>query len=130
MEIWYIPLTIIPGAGLLILSTTNLQNALSMELSQLIDHDCKKFEQIIQLKIKQLDLLNKALVLIYFAAANYILAALIIGVSDSTKLIDSSYYKGIIYVGVLSLFLALILLGVFSIRAVKIKKQRFKESLS
>lgn len=130
MEIWYVPLTIIPSAGLLILSTTNLQNALSNELSQLIDNDCKKFEQVIRLKIKQLDLLNRALVALYFGAANYILAALIIALSDSTHIIDKNYYKVIVYLGVFSLFLALILLGTYSIRAVKIKKQRFRESLS
>ena len=130
MEIWYVPLTIIPSAGLLILSTTNLLNALNSELSQLIDHDCKKFEKIIQLKIKQLDLLNRALVALYFSAANYILAALIIALSESTHIIDKSYYKVIIYLGVFSLFLALILLSIYSARAVRIKKQRFKASLN
>ncbi len=129
MDIWYIPLTIIPGVGLLILSTTNLQNALSLEISELITQDCGKFKPIIEQKIAQLDLLNRALVALYFTAACYIIAAFLSGIAETTHVIESSYYKGMILLGVVSVFIALILLSTFSIRAVKIKKRRFEISL-
>lgn len=128
MEIWYIPLTIIPGVGLLIMSTANIQNALSAELSQLINEDCEKFHHIIELKISQLDLLNRALVALYFTAACYILASLIIGLSETTEIISPTYYKGMIYLGIISVLTALILMSIVSIRAVSIKKKRFKAS--
>ncbi|MDX2305252.1 MAG: hypothetical protein NW226_20750 [Microscillaceae bacterium] len=129
MEIWYIPLTVIPGAGLLIMSTTNLQTAISNELTQLIQEDCHKFRRIIELKITQLDLLNKALVALYFATACFILSALIIEMSETSRLINVSYNKLSTYLGVFSLFIALILLSIFSIRGIKIKKERFRASL-
>lgn len=37
MENWYLPITIVPGVGLLILSTSNLMVILSDELNGLIN---------------------------------------------------------------------------------------------
>ena len=58
MDNWYIPITIIPGIGLLILSTSNLMVALSTEINTLIhntdENDVIINKKLIQLKFPQL----------------------------------------------------------------------------
>ena len=54
---WYIPITIIPGIGLIIMSTSNLLIALTTEVSAL-NRKREVFHEIIELKIAQLKRLN------------------------------------------------------------------------
>ncbi|MFT7050169.1 MAG: hypothetical protein ACJAZK_000760 [Psychroserpens sp.] len=61
MENWYLPITIVPGIGLLILSTTNLMVTLSNELSGLINEQSKD-DSIIHRKLAQLKTLNRTMV--------------------------------------------------------------------
>ena len=78
MENWYLPITIVPGIGLLILSTSNLMVTLSNELIVLIKEQSKN-ESIILRKLKQLKTLNRAMVLFYIAVACLVIAGLIGG---------------------------------------------------
>lgn len=84
MEHWYIPATIIPGIGLLILSTSNLLVNLSTEIKTLIVEVTLK-EALIKRKLKQLKLLNSAMVFLYVAVASFVVSALISGVYKSVE---------------------------------------------
>jgi hypothetical protein len=68
MENWYVPITIVAGIGLLILSPSNLMITLSNELSGFIKEQSKD-ESILIRKLEQLKTLNRVTVLFYFAVA-------------------------------------------------------------
>ncbi|AXT62803.1 DUF2721 domain-containing protein [Aquimarina sp. AD10] len=123
MENWYIPATIIPGIGLLILSTSNLLVNLSAEIKWLINEDTTK-TILINRKLKQLKLLNNAMVFLYIAVACLVISALVAGVYKSVaSTFDSGIYITII--GIISALIALIMLITYSFRAVKIRQDQF-----
>lgn len=60
-ENWVFPLTILPGIGLMIASTTSWSVALTNEINQLFERiECDR--EILGRKIRQLKLINNALV--------------------------------------------------------------------
>ncbi len=124
-EAWYLPLTVLPGVGLLLVSTASLQAALSNELSQLIAQNSPKMEMIILLKITQLDLINRAMVGFYIGAATFILSSIIFGAGTLVEDFRNDLLNLFIGIGVLAIFVSLILLSIFALRAVKIKKKQF-----
>ncbi|WP_430410453.1 hypothetical protein [Kordia sp.] len=119
MENWYLPITIIPGIGLIILSTSNLMVALTNELDKLIN-TCKD-ETIINQKLAQLKLLNKAMVFFYVAIALLLTSGVIAGIND---IYNVSTYLGILAI-VVSTF-GLISLIIYSVRSVNIHQNQFK----
>ena len=124
MEKWYLPITILPGVGLLIMSTSNLLNALSAELTHLIKEDRECMYTIIEQKITQLGLLNLALVAFYLSAASLVMA----GLSGRLQL-SPTLITWLMVLGIGSILGALALLTQYSLRAVRIKKAQFKKSL-
>ncbi|WP_108805229.1 DUF2721 domain-containing protein [Aquimarina sp. Aq107] len=123
MENWYLPATIIPGIGLLILSTSNLLVNLSTEIKTLITEDIIK-EQLIERKLRQLKLLNSAMVFLYIAVASFVISALVSGIYKS---IDTDF-NATIYItiaGITSALLGLIALIIYSFRAVKIRQDQY-----
>ncbi len=123
MEHWYIPATIIPGIGLLILSTSNLLVNLSTEIKTLIA-EITIDEGLIKQKLRQLKLLNSAMVFLYSAVALFVISALISGVYKSAETnFDSAIY--ITITGIISALLGLIALIIYSFRAVKIRQDQF-----
>ncbi len=123
MEHWYIPATIIPGIGLLILSTSNLLVNLSTEIKTLIA-EVTIDQDLIKQKLKQLKLLNRAMVFLYAAVALFVISALISGVYKSA---ETNFNSGIYITiaGIISALLGLIVLIVYSFRAVKIRQDQF-----
>ncbi len=122
MENWYLPITIVPGIGLLILSTSNLMVTLTNELSGFIKEQTKD-ESIIHRKLAQLKTLNRAMVLFYIAVACLAIAGLIGGLQ--LKMIeDSATYISII--GIVIMLLGLFSLIKYSYRAVSIRQDQFK----
>jgi len=122
MENWYLPITIVPGIGLLILSTSNLMVTLTNELSGLIKEQSKD-DAIIHRKLAQLKTLNRAMVLFYMAVACLAISGLIEGLQ--LKVIE----KSATYISVLGIII--MLLGLFSLikysyRAVSIRQDQFK----
>ncbi len=123
MEHWYIPATIIPGIGLLILSTSNLLVNLSTEIKTLIA-EVTIDQDLIKQKLKQLKLLNSAMVFLYAAVALFVISALISGVYKSAE----TNFTSAIYItigGIISALLGLIVLIIYSFRAVKIRQDQF-----
>ena len=122
MENWYLPITIVPGIGLLILSTSNLMVTLTNELSGFIK-DQSKDESIIHRKLAQLKTLNRAMVLYYIAVACLAISGLIGGLQ--LKMIEkSATYISVL--GIVIMLLSLFSLIKYSYRAVSIRQDQFK----
>ncbi|KAA1246807.1 DUF2721 domain-containing protein [Aquimarina sp. RZ0] len=124
MEHWYIPATIIPGIGLLILSTSNLLINLSTEIKTMTAEVAIE-ESMIERKLKQLKLLNNAMVFLYIAVACFVISALISGVYKTVATnFDAAIY--ITITGIISALLGLIALILYSFRAVQIRQDQFR----
>lgn len=126
MENWYLPITIVPGIGLLILSTSNLMVTLSSELNGLIMEGCKD-EPIIIRKLVQLKTLNRAMVFFYIAVACLAISGLIAGLKLSS-IGDSATYISII--GIVIMLLGLFSLIKYSYKAVSIRQDQFKTRIN
>jgi hypothetical protein len=128
MENWYVPITIIPGVGLLILSTSNLLVELSHEIKTLISEK-NKSNLLIKNKLRQLKLLNAAMVFLYLSVASLVISGLTSGLYLSAGL----NFKASIYItilGIIFVLAGLLTLVVYSFKAVKIRQNQFKEILN
>ncbi|MBN8675025.1 hypothetical protein PDL71_10905 [Lacibacter sp. MH-610] len=74
---WYLPITIIPGVGVLIVSTTNQIIALNIDIAQMISNkSCMEQMRIFDKKNNQLKKLARATVLFYISSALYVFSGL------------------------------------------------------
>jgi len=122
MENCYLPITIVPGLGLLILSTSNLMVTLSNEISGMIEHSKEK--AIITRKLKQLKLLNMAMVFFYVSVALLLVSAVLNGLYTIEK---TSLYISVL--AIVSALIGLFSLVIYSFRAVTIRQNQFKNKL-
>ena len=122
MENWYLPITIIPGLGLLVLSTSNIMIALSNEIDSIIE--LNKDSAIIRRKLAQLKLLNKAMVFFYIAIAFLLISAILKGLFnlEETTFFISAFAVVLALIGLFSLIL-------YSFRAVRIRQDQFINKL-
>jgi ABC-type protease/lipase transport system fused ATPase/permease subunit len=121
---WYLPITIIPGLGMLILSTVTQLLNLSTEINSLLSKKCSEFQHhISERKIKQLGLLTRANALLYLATGMYVLSGIlgIVLASESLKSLPSMT----LYIGTLFVFVAITLLITYAFRAIRIRKDQF-----
>lgn len=126
MENWYVPITIVPGIGLLLMSTSTLLGALSTEIKNLIE-DHIDYEALLHRKLTQLKLVNYAMVFLYVSVACFVLSGLIAGLYESTHTMNDDIPIYFSVIGILSCLTALLLLILFSLRAVKIKQDQFRK---
>lgn len=122
MENWYLPITIIPGLGLLVLSTSNIMIALSNEIDSIIE--LNKDSAIIRRKLAQLKLLNKAMAFFYTAIASLLISAILKGLFnlEETTFFISAFAVVLALIGLFSLIL-------YSFRAVRIRQDQFINKL-
>ncbi|TAI46841.1 DUF2721 domain-containing protein [Flagellimonas allohymeniacidonis] len=126
MEGWYVPITIVPGIGLLLMSTSNLLLGLSNEIKELIVEQANYLD-LLERKLRQLKLLNYAMVFLYVSVAFFVISGLIAGLYENTHLMEGQiplYFSGI---GIISALAALLLLIIYAFRAVRIKQDQFKQ---
>ncbi|MCG2589266.1 DUF2721 domain-containing protein [Rhodohalobacter sulfatireducens] len=123
MNTWYLPITILPGIGLLIISTSTLIVSLNEELERLLT-EAKINERLIHQKLSQMKLLTYSMTGFYISTALMVLSGL---VSFST--VSLGIGSAILISGVFFIFLSLIILVVYSVRAVKIRHLHFDECL-
>lgn len=130
MENWVIPLTLLPGIGMIIMSTSHLSTATSDEINQLFrDDSCDK--ELIQKKISQLFLLNLAKVLLYVSIAVFSIAGLIEAIFTlQSTMHDSTLRIILLIIGVATLVIATFILILFSTRKVKIKRNQFLKRIN
>ena len=125
MDSWYLPITLLPSIGFFIMSSTNVSNALSAEISQLQALDTVRDKPIISRKINQLRLLSIALVLLYGSAILLALASLAAGLGAGLMVHAEQLVFFLICGGILAVCVALALLMVYAMRAVRIKRDQF-----
>jgi hypothetical protein len=124
---WYLPITILPGLGMLIFSTTSQMMTISTEVGNLLSTKCSDFEhRIVDLKIKQIQRLTYAATLLYFAAGAYVLSG-IVGAMMSNYTTASHVT---LIVGTIALLIALCLLVFYSFRTIRIRKLQFEHNHS
>ncbi|WP_298339764.1 DUF2721 domain-containing protein [uncultured Algibacter sp.] len=127
MQEWYVPITILPGICLLILSTSNIMIDLSREIKVLINENEGNASTLIERKLNQLKLINSAMALLYLSVVNFVLSALFSGLKENV----GWNFKGDIYVlflGILVAILALLSLMLYSFRAVKLRQDQYHKT--
>lgn len=115
---WYIPITIIPGIGLIIMSSSNLLIALNTEVT-LLNRKREVFEEIIALKMGQMKRLNWSMVFLYVAILGFLLSGLLAVLIDPTGLLVKLTMIG----GVGSSLVAILYLISFGFRSVHIRQK-------
>lgn len=121
MTNWYLPITIVPGIGLLILSTSNLMITLSNEIAALIK-DQTIPESIISRKLTQLKTLNRAMVFLYLAVACLAIAG-VVGALQIEAIKSSPTY--ISTLGIIIMLSGIFSLIKYSYKAVSIRQDQF-----
>ncbi len=125
---WYLPITIIPGLGMLILSTTSQMMTLSSEISNLVSIKCSIFQhKIAARKIRQLDSLTHASALLYLATGCYVLSGILGVIFANDKPFGLPSIT--LYLGTVLVFIALTLLIIYAFKAVNIRKMQFDNNL-
>jgi protein-S-isoprenylcysteine O-methyltransferase Ste14 len=121
---WYLPITIIPGVGMLTLSTTSQIMALSSEIAGMISKQCDDFNhRIAKRKINQLSLLTRASLFLYLSIALYVFSGILGVITEKEGVFSLPNIA--LYTGTLTVFIALVLLNIYAFRAVKIRKEQF-----
>lgn len=115
---WYIPITILPGVGFLILSTSNFLISLNEEIKALKN---EKYSLIITQKLEQLRRLNYSLIGQFISSFLFVLGGL------SGEILENSIYiHFFVFTGVLILAISIVLLIVYSIKSLKIRTEHLK----
>ena len=118
---WYIPITIIPGIGLIIISTSNLLIALNNEITSL-NREKDKYHDIITLKIPQLKRLNWAMVFLYVGILFLLLSGILAALTNpQNSTVQISMISGV--------FIALIAIGYlisFGFRSISIRQKHLR----
>jgi len=116
---WYIPLTVIPGVALLILSTTNLIISLNTEIPLLKKEGTEEMNCIVALKLAQLVKLSIAVSFLYLGVLQLLLAGVVLGLGE----VYHAAGKSLLMSAVLFVSTAILILVIYSIKAVKIRIQ-------
>ena len=116
---WIVPLTVLPGIALIILSTSNLVISLNREISHLNED---KYGQIIASKIIQLKRLNRALVLLYISVLFFLSSGILGALVDP----ENTSFASIMIAGVVVLILAIILLIIYGFKSIYIRERHLK----
>jgi steroid 5-alpha reductase family enzyme len=117
---WYIPITILPGIGMIILSTSNILISLNDEISNM-SNEKEKYTSIINQKIKQLKKLNYALIAQYISAFLLTIGGVIGEINQQKETMVYWVISGIIVLG-----LSFILLINYAIKSLKIRQEHLK----
>ena len=119
---WYLPITILPGIGMLIFSTTGQMMTISAEVGTLLSNKCTDFQhRIARLKIKQIKRLTYSATLLYCAAGVYVLSGIIGALATSFSLLSNVLLLG----GTIAVFIALVLLIIYSFKTIAIRQLQF-----
>jgi len=117
---WYIPITILPGIGFLILSTSNFLISLNDEIREL-ELEKEKYRQVILEKLDQLKKLNYALISQYISSF-----FLVLGGITSELLNNKEIMKYLVFSGILCLSIAIGLMIMYSIKSLHIRQKHLK----
>lgn len=128
MKIWYLPITILPGIGLLILSTIHLIVSLNEELERLLKA-ADEFQVLIDQKLSQMRLLTYGMSGLYISTALMVLSGLISFSKRFEGVLLDEAGSIVLLISVGFIFLSLIFLIVYSAKAVSIRRAHFDDCL-
>ena len=120
---WYIPISLLPGIALIILSTSNFIVALNNEVQKLKKNK-KDYSDIILRKTKQLKRLSYSITQLYISVLLFTLAGLISSIIQSQTLLFTMMVVAICF-----LTFAVALLITYAIKAIKIRDIHLKIDL-
>lgn len=123
MNSWIFPITLLPGIGFLIASKVCQVIALYSEINHL-SHSHENHRDIVTKKISQLALRIQALVGFYESAGVFVLSGILLGLITLLLLMDIPGYI-VLGGGVLYVFIALVMLIIYSTRSIRIRKAQF-----
>jgi len=126
MTNWYLPITIVPGIGLLILSTSNLMITLSNEINTLLKEHAID-DSIISRKLIQLKTLNRAMVFFYTAVACLAIAGVVGGLQID---IIKNIHTYISITGIIIMLSGIFSLIKYSYKAVSIRQDQFNKKFN
>lgn len=125
MDQWYIPITILPGICLLILSTSNLLIGLNQEIHLLFKETANL--SLLDKKIRQLERLSQAMVLFYCSCALMVLSGILIAFESKVGSIDFGFIG--MLTGILLTLVGLLYLIRYAVYAVTIRKNQHRSTL-
>jgi len=96
---WYIPITILPGIGMFIISTSNIMIALNDEIREL-NTELTKYQSVAHKKVMQLKKLNYALIGQYIASFALVLGGVLGGLSKNPKFIILLVFTGVVFLAI------------------------------
>ena len=123
------PITIIPGIGLLILSTTHLIVSLNNEMETLLE-EAGLNQSLMQQKLSQMKLLTYSMSGFYISTALMVLSGLVSFSQQFEVNALVNFSSSILLAGVALIFISLLILILYSIRAVKIRRLHFEQCLT
>jgi hypothetical protein len=116
---WYIPISLLPGIALIILSTSNFIIALNNEIKEL-KRSYNLYEKIINLKTVQLKRLSIAISGLYISVLFFTLTGLLSWFSILKPIISLLIFS------IAFMFLSVLFLISFAVRAIKIRDLHLK----
>jgi hypothetical protein len=118
---WIIPVSVLPGIALIVLSTSNLVISLNKEIAGL-NKEKEKYQEIIRLKLIQLKRLNWSLFFMYIG----ILLFLSSGVLGALTEPENSYAFLSMIVGLGFIIGAIILLIIYGFKSIYIREKHLR----
>ena len=125
MDKWILPLTLIPGIGLFIMSTVNQTNHLSNEINQLIHVKDNCSESIVRMKLKQLKRLNHSLNCFYISAMLLVITGVLGGAFELSETVSQI----LLVLASFILCFPMFLLTLFAFQKTKIKQMQFETQI-
>lgn len=115
---WIIPITVLPGIALIVMSTSNILLSLNNEITML-NKEKEKYMEIIRLKLIQMKRLNWSLVLLYIGILIFLVSGVLGAITDP----ENIYTVSSMVAGVLVLIIAIVLLIIFGFKSINIRKR-------
>ena len=115
---WIIPITVLPGIALIVMSTSNILLSLNNEIT-LLNKEKEKYREIIGLKLIQMKRLNWSLVLLYIGILIFLVSGVLGAITDP----ENIYTVSSMVAGVLVLIIAIVLLIIFGFKSINIRKK-------
>jgi quinol-cytochrome oxidoreductase complex cytochrome b subunit len=115
---WIIPITVLPGIALIVMSTSNILLSLNNEVT-VLNKEKEKYREIIRLKLTQMKRLNWSLVLLYIGILIFLVSGVLGAITDPQNI----YTVFSMVAGVVVLIMAIVLLIVFGFKSINIRKR-------
>ena len=119
---WYMPLTVLPAVGLIVISTSNIMLALNDEITQLVRAKDKN-DRIIDAKLSQLKKISISIVFQYIAILLFLFSGMLMSLFENIP----SITKALLLVGVVAITISISILLIYSIKAVSIRQKYLRE---